>query len=205
MSDGNKGNYMRNSLWEKFTEQYIRYQDATLENLHPQLNQARFGYERMKKKNDYRGIKIHGPPGIGKTHFLMAVIRDLMENFNKTDFDLFYVSEEDLFSQLKNMMDWQDGNEEKAELFRRIENVPFLFYDDLGAATKSISGDWGKQQLMEIFNSRYNNKKTTFITTNIKDEECVNLIGDRLSSRFKDLHTVIIYGEDLREDWKKQE
>lgn len=207
MDDGKPVPYMTKlgkQLWERFISDYIKYKDVTLDTLHPQLHQARYAYEKIKNSGDYRGMILHGSPGTGKTQVIFSIIRDMFETQNKTDHDLYYISEEDLFRGLHDSMSWENGGQERQQTFRRLANTPVLFYDDLGAAEKSVEGKWGKQELINVFNTRYNNNRTTYITTNVLPEELAEVVGPRVGDRTKEMHFIKIIGESLRDDWKNK-
>lgn len=193
------------NVWDVFIVNHKKYRNVSIKNLHAQLIQAKYGYESLVNTKDYRGMRLHGPPGVGKTHFIFAVIRDLIENHNMKPEYFEYISEEDLFSKIKSTFGYSDSNQILEKNMRRFREVPVLFYDDLGAATKTVGGEWGQQILMEIFNNRYKEEKTTFVTTNLSLENLTDLIGPRISDRLQDMHSIFIKGDSLRSEWKKQD
>lgn len=206
MENGKSGNSIDNlHVWEGFIIPYKKYRNVSIKNLNTQLAQAKFGYESLVKTKDYRGMRLHGLPGTGKTHFIFAVIKDLIEYHNMKSEDFEYISEEDLFFKIKSTFGYSDSNQILERNMRRFREVPVLFYDDLGAATKTVGGEWGQQVLMEIFNSRYKEEKTTFVTTNLSLEQLSDLIGSRIADRLQDMHSIFIKGGSLRSEWKKQD
>jgi DNA replication protein DnaC len=203
MEDGKKELYIEKIDWEIFVSEHKKYKNARLENLHAQLDQAKFAYQSLIKTKDYRGLRLHGGMGVGKTQFFFAIIRDLIENHNMKREHFEYVSEEELFLQIKGSFGYSDSSQTLEKLMRRLRDVNILFYDDLGAAAKTVGGDWGKQVLMEIFNPRYKDEKTTFITSNLSLDELTDLVGGRVADRLQDMHSIFVKGDSLRGEWKK--
>ena len=204
MKDGKVEPCIELDDWDVFVVEHKKYKNATLATLHPQLEQAKFAYESLIKTKDYRGVRVHGSVGLGKTQFLFAVIRDLLKNHNMKREHFEYVSEEELFLKIKGSFGYADTSQMLEKLMRRLREVNILFYDDLGSATKTVGGDWGKQVLMEIFNPRYKDEKTTFLTSNLSLEELNDLIGGRVADRLQDMHSIFINGKSLRSEWKNQ-
>jgi len=204
MNDGKMENSMEPDDWDIFIVEHKKYKNANLETLHTQLEQAKYAYESLIKTKDYRGLRLHGGVGLGKTQFMFAVIRDLIKNHNMKREHFEYVSEEEIFLKIKSSFGYADTSQMLEKLMRRLREVNILFYDDLGSATKTVAGDWGKQVLMEIFNPRYKDEKTTFITSNLSLEELNDLIGGRVADRLQDMHSIFINGKSLRSEWKNQ-
>ena len=72
--------------------------------------------------------------------------------------------------------------------------------------------DWARDTMMQIINTRYNDRKLTIFTTNYldarrteRDETLEDRIGVRLRSRlFEMCKTVLIEGEDYRKKFDQQ-
>jgi DNA replication protein DnaC len=197
-------NLGKQETWDAFVENHKKYRNVSLDGLHEQLAVAKYGYEAMLKAKDYRGIRIFGPPGVGKTYALFAIIKDLIFHKNMKQINFEYVSEEDFFANIKASFGYNNSSQIQDQLLKRYKTVDVVFYDDMGAASKTVSGDWGKQVLMEIFNTRYKEEKTTFVTSNLSLEEISLLISPRIADRLNDMHSVQISGKSLRSEWKNQ-
>ena len=84
-----------------------------------------------------------------------------------------------------------------------------LVLDELGASKPT---DWVRDTMMQIINTRYNDRKLTIFTTNYldgrraeRDETLEDRIGVRLRSRlFEMCKTVQIEGEDYRKKFDSQ-
>ena len=80
-----------------------------------------------------------------------------------------------------------------------------LVLDELGASKPT---DWVRDTMMQIINTRYNDKRVTIFTTNYsdsrkRDEDSAEILEDRvgvaLRSRLYEMcKTVVIEGEDYR-------
>ena len=78
-----------------------------------------------------------------------------------------------------------------------------LVLDELGASKPT---DWVRDTMMQIINTRYNDKRLTIFTTNYLDERLndreevlEDRIGTRLRSRLYEMcKTVVITGDDFR-------
>lgn len=147
-----------------------------------------------KNKKDKNGLLIEGPVGIGKTHFLIASIRDLMIS-GKANIE--YLSEEQLFAALKRTYDKKSEQTEHSILSRFL-HCDYLFYDDLGAACKSWSNDWAKQIIIELINHRYENNLQTFYTTNLNKNQRYEILGERIADRLSSLYYVALDGISKR-------
>ena len=84
-----------------------------------------------------------------------------------------------------------------------VLSVDVLVLDELGASKPT---DWVRDTMMQIINTRYNEKRITIFTTNFRDvaenektETLEDRIGTRVRSRLYEMcKTVQIEGEDYR-------
>lgn len=139
-----------------------------------------------------------GPVGVGKTHLSVAILRGLVE---KGIGCLFY----EFGSLLKEIQDSYNPVSQTSELkvLAPVYQAEVLVLDELGASKPT---DWVRDTMMQIINTRYNDRKLTIFTTNYldarrneKEETLEDRIGVRLRSRlFEMCRTVQIDGEDYR-------
>ena len=91
-----------------------------------------------------------------------------------------------------------------------VYRAEVLVLDELGASKPT---DWVRDTMMQIINTRYNDKKLTVFTTNYldtrrspSDETLEDRIGVRLRSRlFEMCKTVQIEGDDYRKKFDTQQ
>ena len=185
-----------------------RYSECSLQNFFPvqgkyytnQGNAFRFAYTLARTYPAVdRGLLFMGSVGVGKTHLSVAIIRDLIEK--KGIPCLFY----EFGSLLKAIQNSYNPVSQTSELkvLAPVFEAEVLVLDELGASKPT---DWVRDTMMQIINTRYNDKKLTIFTTNYldgrrseRDETLEDRIGVRLRSRlFEMCKTVMIEGEDYR-------
>lgn len=123
-----------------------------------------------------KGLTLVGPPQMGKTHLVVAVLKDIYRNRRIRG---FFFDTKDLFYRLQTYA----NSEKYYRLMDFVLNVPLLVLDDLGGERLS---DWRVEILSHIISHRYNFLKSTLITTNYsllkeKEEEVAKALEERLS------------------------
>jgi DNA replication protein DnaC len=183
-----------------------RYQHCSLQNFYNVKGNSfiwrAFG-EAQRLIRDYhagsdRGLVFMGPVGVGKTHLSVAILQGLIENGVPC---LFY----EFGSLLKEIQDSYNPVSKNSELkvLAPVYQAEVLVLDELGASKPT---DWVRDTMMQIINTRYNDKKLTVFTTNYldtrrapSDETLEDRIGVRLRSRLYEMcKTVMLEGEDYR-------
>jgi DNA replication protein DnaC len=190
-----------------------RYRDAapprkdpcSLQNYYPapnngsQLKAFNYAFRLVREYPAVeRGLLFMGTVGVGKTHLSVAILRGLIERGFPC---LFY----EFGSLLKEIQDSYSKVSHTSELglLAPVYQAEVLVLDELGASKPT---DWVRDTMMQIINTRYNDKKLTIFTTNYldarraaSDETLEDRIGVRLRSRlFEMCKTVAIEGEDYR-------
>ena len=182
-----------------------RKEPCSLQNYYPLPNNGSqlkaFNYA-FRLVRDYpaveRGLLFTGPVGVGKTHLAVAILHGLLEKGVPC---LFY----EFGSLLKEIQDSYNPISKNSELrvLAPVYQAEVLVLDELGASKPT---DWVRDTMMQIINTRYNDKKLTVFTTNYldarrdpKDETLEDRIGVRLRSRLYEMcKSVHIDGEDYR-------
>jgi DNA replication protein DnaC len=151
-----------------------------------------------------RGLLFMGTVGVGKTHLSVAILRGLMEKGVPC---LFY----EFGSLLKEIQNSYNPVSQISELkvLTPVFEAEVLVLDELGASKPT---DWVRDTMMQVINTRYNDRKMTIFTTNYldkrqhePDEVLETRIGVRLRSRlFEMCKTVVIEGEDYRRNYDLQ-
>jgi DNA replication protein DnaC len=151
-----------------------------------------------------RGLLFMGSVGVGKTHLSVAILRALVE---KGVSCLFY----EFGALLKEIQNSYNSVSQTSELkvLEPIFQAEVLVLDELGASKPT---DWVRDTMMQIINTRYNDKKVTIFSTNYsdwrhneKDETLEDRVGVRVRSRLYEMSkTVVIGGEDFRRHYDER-
>lgn len=166
------------------------------------------------------GLLITGSIGTGKTHLAIAVLRALMETRGVQGLFCHYL---DFLKRVQSSFNPQTSLTE-TQVLDPILNAEVLVLDELGAAKPS---DWVFDTVAHILNTRYNENRTTILTTNYRNEAGVlasagplttleqtreamrretlgDRIGERMLSRLQEMCVVLeISGADYRSTSKK--
>jgi len=162
-----------------------------------------------------KGLLLMGPSGVGKTHLAVAALRELIR---RGHIGLFC----DYRELLKEIQASYNPASESTEMaiLEPIRTVEVLVLDDLGASKPS---DWVRDIVGIVLNARYNERRTTIITTNyadhpaaegeavrdprgklvmpVREDSLEQRIGSRMRSRlFEMCRTVEIAAPDFRRE-----
>ena len=183
-----------------------RYQECLFENfdtLNPKLGKAKTMASRFVEEYPVVdcGLLILGTCGVGKTHLAVSIIRALMLRYGT--WCIFYDFRE-LLKQIQSSFNPVVGATEW-QIIEPVLQCEVLLLDDLGAERPT---DWVRDTFAYIINHRYNQKRTTLITSNFKDgesklrklsdgstvageETLAERIGERMRSRLHEMCKVI--------------
>jgi len=169
---------------------------------------------------DKTGLLFVGSVGVGKTHLAAGIIKALIR---EKGIHCLFCDYRELLKEIQNSYNTSVQATEM-EVLRPVFDAEVLVLDELGAVR---STEWVFDTVNYVLNSRYNDNKTTIITTNFPDApeaepEIDNLrtataaeraarretLGDRIGERMRSrLHEmckkVEIEGPDYRQDSKK--
>ncbi len=142
-------------------------------------------------------IIISGCVGCGKTHFVISILRELIE---KGWEGIQYKKSDELDSQLLddcmgNLFNPKGFQVYERDLLDRYSECPILIIDDLGCEKNT---DRLIKQYYNIIDRRMTSYLPTVITTNFKLEDIAVNLGERIASRLQFCKTIKFPKEDLR-------
>jgi DNA replication protein DnaC len=166
---------------------------------------AREWYERWPDRVEV-GLLLVGPPGTGKTHLTVGLLRELA---SRKGARVLFVEQRELLKELQATFDGAGGRTE-ADVLSRVLEAEVLLLDDLGAGRTTA---WAQDVMHDVLAHRYNRRLPTLMTTNrpTGDDEddsgapvagiptLRDRLGDALMSRLYEMCRVIpVRSEDFR-------
>src|SRR5215472_16365864 len=145
-----------------------RYEHCTLADFstdftgaHRSLAAARLAAGRFVEEYPIEkiGLLFIGPIGTGKTHLAVGVIQELIRS---KGVPCLFCDYRELLKEIQNSYN-PSVQATELEILRPVFNAEVLVLDELGAVRPT---EWVWDTVSHILNTRYNNKRTTIITTN---------------------------------------
>jgi DNA replication protein DnaC len=191
-----------------------RYEHCTLDSYESSFDKTLMNahFRAVKFVKDFpgetkgSGLLFVGTIGLGKTHLAVSILRELVTEKQVRGLFCDY---RDLLKQIQNSYNPQVATTEM-QLLRPVFDADVLVLDELGATKPT---EWVWDTVAHILNTRYNDKRTTIITTNYPDlpplagqqgrvareESLGDRIGERMRSRLAEMCvTVHLRGSDFR-------
>jgi DNA replication protein DnaC len=159
-----------------------------------------------------KGLLLTGDVGVGKTHLAVGIAQALI--FEK-GVRAFFCDYRELLKRIQESYNPTVASTE-LQILAPVFEAEVLILDELGAQKPT---DWVWDTVALVLNTRYNDKRTTLITTNypnapaalarnadkaIREETLGDRIGERMRSRLSEMCVEVeMRGNDLRQSVKK--
>ena len=196
-----------------------RYAHCTLDDYETQLpsSDRSLGRALMQARNfvkaypldtDGKGLLLTGSIGVGKTHLAVGMLQALIADRGAKG---LFVDYRDLLKQVQNSYN-KAVEATELEILRPVFDAEVLVLDELGASKPT---DWVWDTVAHILNTRYNDRRTTIITTNYanlapgtgaatREETLGDRIGERMRSRLQEMCVAVeVHGADFRQGAKQ--
>ncbi len=200
-----------------------RYEHCTLDSFeadYPNADQSLRGAHMMARNfvagypvtTDGKGLLLTGDVGIGKTHLAVGILQALIQEKGVRGLFCDY---RELLKRIQESYNPLVATTE-LEILKPVFEAEVLILDELGAQKPT---DWVWDTVALVLNTRYNDKRTTLITTNYpnvpaalartgaiaKPEESLgDRIGERMRSRLSEMCVELkMRGNDFRQTVKR--
>jgi DNA replication protein DnaC len=148
-----------------------RYRKCTLENFNIEMHEVSISVKNAHRDaqrlvQEYplekQGMLLIGSIGVGKTHLAVGMIQMLIK---EKGVPCLFCDYRELLKEIQNSYN-SAVQATELEILRPVLETEVLLLDELGAVKSS---EWVWDTVSYILNSRYNEQKTTIITTNFPD------------------------------------
>lgn len=183
------GALIRSQTFENFSLEYYRDGNGNYEA----MKRAAEGLRRFAEsfdKETYGNYLLIGGTGLGKTHLSTAVAKTVIER----GFDVLYVSAVGMIADFEAKR-FNDGKGMRHDPERYAE-AELLIIDDLGT---EVSNQFTISCLYDLLNGRINQRRCTFINTNLAFRELEARYNERITSRLLgEFQPILFKGTDVR-------
>jgi DNA replication protein DnaC len=180
------------------------------------INASRFVQEFDPREG--KGLLLVGGIGTGKTHLAVGILKELIASRGCA---CLFCDYRELLKQIQNSYN-DSVQATELQVLRPVFEAEVLALDELGAVKPS---EWVWDTVSLILNTRYNDNRTTIITTNFPDEPAAatgaefgarsaafaatrretlgDRIGERMRSRLHEMCRIVkMEGPDFRQKFK---
>jgi len=181
-----------------------------------QISASRFVQEFDPREG--KGLLLVGGIGTGKTHLAVGILKELIVSRGSA---CLFCDYRELLKQIQNSYN-SSVQATELQVLRPVFEADVLVLDELGAVKPS---EWVWDTVSLILNTRYNDNRTTIITTNFADEPAGGAprssssisparaaareetlgdrIGERMRSRLQEMCRIVkVDGPDFRQKFK---
>ena len=168
-----------------------RYKSKTIENWIPKneeqesahkVVEAYAGNINARVKNG-QGLTLLGPPGIGKTHLLAALVTGAHAAGVRAKYCLWH----DLVMSLRQQFSSADKKAQSTAM-NGATQCPLLALDEIA---QGLGTDWEHRQLFALIDHRYREGLPLIISTNATAKDLPQLVGERIADRLAEVNAPI--------------
>ena len=179
------GGLIRTQSFDNFSLDYYKESGAydVMQTFSAALKRFAEGFDA----GTYSNFLLIGGTGLGKTHLSTAVARTVIER----GFDVMYVS---AIGMIGDFEDKRFGHTDKS--VDRYYDADLLIIDDLGT---EVTNQFTLSCIYDVINTRINNRRCTFINTNLARKDIEEKYSERITSRlFGEYYPIVFKGTDVR-------
>ena len=184
---------------------------------HPSLPSALLAATKFVEEYpiEKTGLLLVGTLGVGKTHLAVGIAKSLIL---KKAVPCLFCDYRELLKQIQNSYN-DSVKATELEVLHPVFDAEVLILDELGVVKPP---EWVWDTVSLILNTRYNDNRTTIITTNFEDQPAAGVarslsparaaarqetlgdrIGERMRSRLHEMCRIIkMEGEDFRQKFR---
>jgi len=166
-----------------------RYEKASLDDLQDTLRKL------FEKLMPHKGVYLFGATGVGKTHSLCAVARELV----MWGYWVKRIVWERLTLGIRGS--FRDDDISEQEIIQPLIDCDILIIEDLGTSTSAdrTESDFNLRVLLTILDARNEDMRPTWISSNKSIEQLAETFDDRVASRLcEHCEIVLLEGRDRR-------
>ena len=191
--------HSRYAWWQDHSGIPERYRSAAVASIQPVTTSAKalrraveaYAGNLQARYNAGDGLLMLGPPGLGKTLALCAIVNEACQHWRGP----IYRSWPEVLGELKAA--FSGGRDDpRRNAVERLRDAPLLALDELGVKTAS---DFDHAELFALIDWRYRQQLPTLVATNAGTANFATLVGERIADRLKETGpTLVLAGESLR-------
>ncbi len=120
-----------------------------------------------------------GNPGTGKTHLACGIALRIMGLQQRT---ALYITVQKAIRRVKDT--WTKGSDQsESQVIEGLVYPDLLILDEVGV---QYGSEFEKNILFDVLNERYEKRKPTILMSNLKVEEVMGYLGDRIADRLRE-------------------
>jgi len=147
-----------------------------------------------------KGLLFWGEAGVGKSYAMAAIIKEIIRK-NPTS-DIGRIAFEMICLKIRDTYK-QGSKSTELEVIKPLIAVDTLFIEDVGTTVSvgESESDFSLRTFLVLLDSRLENCRRTFVTTNKSIEELAKSFDSRIASRLQQMCEIIhLTGKDKRAD-----